>query len=229
MSSRFSKLVVLVALLLSNFAARAGEVIDAIVATVNGHIILRSDWEDAIRYEAFLSLRPLDRVTAEDRKSALDRLIDQELLREQLSHSAAAHIPRPDLAQRVAEVRDRYRDAATEDGWRSVLARYALTETGLEGYLEMQMDLMRQVDTRFRPNVNVDSRSIESYYNQELLPQLRQAGTSDVPLAEVTSTIKEVLTERRMNEMLMAWLQTLRAGSEIHSDTRFPQPLEQRR
>jgi hypothetical protein len=229
MSSRFSKLVVLVAVLLFNFAARAGELIDAIVATVNGHIILRSDWEDAIRYEALLSVRPLDRLTAEDRKSALDRLIDQELLREQLSLSASAHIPQPDLAERVAEARKRYPGAETEEGWRSVLARYALTEKGLEGYLEMEMNLMRQVDTRLRPNVNVDSRSIESYYNQELLPQLRQAGTRDVPLAEVTSRIREVLTQRRMNEMLIAWLQNLRAGSEIHSDTPFPQPLEQRR
>jgi SurA N-terminal domain len=229
MSSRFSKLVVLLALLLCHFAARAGEVIDAIVATVNGHIILRSDWEDALRYEAFLSRRPLERLTAEDPKSALDRLIDQELLREQLSISASAHIPRQDLAQRIAEIRRRYPGAETEAGWRSLLARYALTEQGLEGYLEMQMNLMREVDTRFRPNVNVDSRSIESYYNQEFLPQLRRAGTSDVPLAEVRSRIKEVLTERKMNEMLMAWLQNLRAGSEIHSDTPFPQPPEQRR
>ena len=54
-----------------------GEVIDRIVATVNGHIILLSDWEDSLRYEAFSSGRPLDRMTADDRKSALDHLIDQ--------------------------------------------------------------------------------------------------------------------------------------------------------
>ena len=38
--------VLLNALVLS--AARAGEVIDRIVATVNGHIILQSDWNDAL-------------------------------------------------------------------------------------------------------------------------------------------------------------------------------------
>ena len=43
-----------------HFPAAAAEVIDRIVATVNGHIILQSDWEDALRYEAFSSGRPLD-------------------------------------------------------------------------------------------------------------------------------------------------------------------------
>ncbi len=44
---------------------------------------------------------------------------------------------------------------------------------------------MRLVDSRLRPAVNVDSKSIESYYQQELLPQLRQSGGQNVPLAEV--------------------------------------------
>lgn len=75
-----------VALLLvaSGFPASAGDIIDRIVATVNRSIILQSDWEDAVRYEAFIGGRPLDHVTNEDRKAALDRLIDQELLREQV-------------------------------------------------------------------------------------------------------------------------------------------------
>ena len=42
--------------------ASAAEVIDRIVATVNGHIILLSDWEDSLRYEAFSGGRPLDRI-----------------------------------------------------------------------------------------------------------------------------------------------------------------------
>ncbi len=37
-------------------AARA-EVIDRIVATVNGHVILQSDWDDALRYGEVLTQR----------------------------------------------------------------------------------------------------------------------------------------------------------------------------
>jgi hypothetical protein len=77
---------------------------------------------------------------------------------------------------------------------------------------------MRLVDTRLRPNVSVDSKSIESYYNQQLLPQLRQSGEKDVPLAEVTPKIKELLTQQQMNQLLMAWLQNLRSSSEIRRE-----------
>jgi hypothetical protein len=38
---------------------RPAEVIDRIVATVNGHIILQSDWDEALCYEALLNGRPL--------------------------------------------------------------------------------------------------------------------------------------------------------------------------
>jgi hypothetical protein len=74
------------------------------------------------------------------------------------------------------------------------------------------------VDARLRPAVTIDSKSIESYYNQELLPQLRKSGGEQVPLAEVTPKIKELLTQKKMDELLTAWLQNLRAGSEIHAE-----------
>src|SRR5690349_1227649 len=71
-------------LVLSMPLLRAGEVLDRLVATVNGHALLQSDWDDEIRYECLMSGRPLRDVTAEERKATLDRLIDQELLREQM-------------------------------------------------------------------------------------------------------------------------------------------------
>ena len=50
------------------------------------------------------------------------------------------------------------------------------------------------------------------------MPQLRQSGAQDVPLADVTLQIKELLTEQKVNQLLTAWLQNLRAGSEIHTE-----------
>ena len=91
--------------------------IDRIVATVNGHIILQSDWEDALRYEAFSSGRPLDHLTADERKAALDHLIDQELLREQLRSPDSQHASPEEVAQRVAEIRKQYPKGETEPGW----------------------------------------------------------------------------------------------------------------
>ena len=206
-----------VAVLALGLVAQAGEIIDRVVATVNRHIILLSDWEDAIRYEAFVGGRPLDHVTAEDRKAALDRLIDQELLREQVRAFDSLRASPEEVAKRIEEIRKQYPGAETDPGWRAALAGYGLTDDGLKLRVGEQIELMRLVEARLRPTITIDSNSIESYYNQELLPQLRQSGAQDVPLAEATPQIKELLTQQKVNQLLTGWLQDLRAGSEIRN------------
>lgn len=212
-------IVVALAVLLPvmDMTARAGDILDRIVATVNGHIILQSDWEDAVRGEAFIAGRPVDQFTAGDRKAALDRLIDQELLREQIRASDFQQATEEEVTKRVQEIRKQYADAGADPGWQAVLTRYGLTEIELKERVALQLNLMRLVDARLRPSVNIDAKSIESYYNQELLPQLRQTGGKEVALTEVTPKIKELLTQQRVNELLTAWLQSLRAGSEIRT------------
>lgn len=196
---------------------RAANVLDRIVATVNGHIILQSDWEDEINYEALANGRSLSTLTMADRKAALDRLIDQELLREQIRNANLEHANAGDVGKRVWEIRERRADGRSEEAWRALLMRYSLTEAAVESRIQTALDLMRLVDARLRPTVNVDAKSIESYYHQELLPQLRQSGGQDVPLIEVTPKIKELLTQVKMNQLLAQWLQSLRAESEIHN------------
>src|SRR6202171_1928908 len=132
MERKFLTFVGTVVFLTTTFSVGSGEVIDRIVATVNGHIILLSDWEDSLRYKAFSSGRPLDLMTTDDRKSALDHLIDQELLREQLKDSDVLHSSPEDVAQRVVEIRKQYPEAETELGWRRLLDSHRLSEEYLK-------------------------------------------------------------------------------------------------
>jgi hypothetical protein len=219
MNKKSTTLAAILALFTIAMPARAGDVLDRIVATVNNHIILQSEWQDAVRYEAFVDGRSIDQVQAADRKAALDHLIDQELLREQMRSSGYRHASSEEVAKRIQEIRKQYGEAETEAGWQAALGRYRLTESELNQRVALQIDLLGLVDARLRPNIVIDSKSIESYYNQELLPQLRQSGAEQVPLAAVTPKIKELLTQQKMNQMLVAWLQDLRAGSEISTET----------
>src|SRR5215469_8876633 len=98
-------------------AASAGEMIDRIVATVNGHIILQSDWNDALCYEALLSARPVDQFTDQDRRAVLDRLIDQELLGEQMKSNLFQHASEEEAAKQVADARKLYPEASSTQGW----------------------------------------------------------------------------------------------------------------
>lgn len=197
--------------------AMAGQIIDGIVAKVNKTAILLSDWDEAIRYEAFVDGKPLNKLTDEDHKATLDRLIDQELLRQQLVNGIHVRAERVDA--KIAEIRKLYPGAETEAGWKAALQRYGLTEAQLKEHLKVQIAVLRMVDERLRPGVQVDSHSVETYYREKFLPELRQKGAQDVPLASVAPKIQEVLAQERVDELLTAWLRNLRAQSEIQMGT----------
>jgi peptidyl-prolyl cis-trans isomerase SurA len=196
-------------------ALYAGQVIDRIVAMVNGRIILQSDWDEALGYEALLNGRSLSQFTDDDRRAVLDRLIDQELLNEQTKSADSPHASEAEAQARVTEARKQYPEATTDEGWRALLAKYHLTEKDLVAHVQQQIDLMRLVDARLRPSIQIDSKSIEAYYRDKFVPQLRQSGANDVPLAEVSSKIRELLTEEKVGELLISWLQTLRSEGHV--------------
>ena len=208
--------LLLSALLLAPAHSASAEVIDRIVATVNGRVILQSDWDEALCYEALLTNRSLADFTDDDRRAALDRLIDQELLRAQMRSADFRHATDAEVAARISDARKQYPQAVTDDAWRSLLARYHITEKDVFAHVQRQIDVMRLVDARLRPAVQIDAKSIEAYYRDQFVPQLKQSGASDVPLAEVSAKIRELLTQEKVSEMLISWLQTLRSEGQVH-------------
>jgi peptidyl-prolyl cis-trans isomerase SurA len=203
----------------------AADVIDRIVATVNGHIILQSDWDDAIAYEAFINGKPLQQSSAEDRKAVLDRLVDQELLRQQIP----ANDPQYELDQqtvnaRLEEVRKQTSDVDSDQSWHALLARYNLSEDTLKSHVVMQLRILRLIDERLTSTVQVDDKNIEDYYNQTFIPQLRQKGAKEPPLVEVTPKIRELLTQQKLNDALKEWLQNLHDSSVIVLKTEGSSP-----
>ena len=194
----------------------ASEVIDRIVATVNGRVILQSDLDEALCYEALLGNRSLAQFSDDDRRAVLDRLIDQELLREQMKSADFRHATDAEVSARIADARKQYPQAASDDSWRSLLARYHVTEKDMFAHVQQQIDVLRLVDARLRPAVQIDAKSIEAYYRDQFVPRLKQSGASEVPLAEVSAKIRELLTQEKVSEMLVSWLQTLRSEGQVH-------------
>jgi len=192
------------------------QVIDRIIATVNGHVILQSDWDESLCYEALLTNRNLGQFTDDDRRAVLDRLVDQELLREQMKSADFPHATDAEVAAHIADARKQYPQAASDEIWRSLLARYYLTEKDLFAHVRQQIDVMRLIDARLRPTVQIDSKSIEAYYRDQFVPKLKQAGASEIPLAEVSAKIREVLTQEKVSELLVSWLQNLRSEGQVH-------------
>ena len=165
-------LLFIFSIVLSLPVARAADVIDRIVATVNGHIILQSDLDEALCYEALLSGRSVAQFSDDDRRAALDRLIDQELLGEQMKSASFQHASEAEAENQIAEARKLYPQAATAEGWQALLARFDLTEKALIAHVEQQIDLMQLVDARLRPAVQIDDLN-DPYWTKLLVAQRR--------------------------------------------------------
>lgn len=194
------------------FAAAA--VVDRIVATVNGHVILQSELDEEIAYESVLSGRPPSAFTEAERKAALDRLIDQELLAEQMTTSSFEPASEQEAAAKVAEARSQ-NEKAGASAWDAILTGFHLTEKDLVEHVRGQMDLVRLVDTRLRPAVQIDANSVEAYYREKFVPQLQRAGSAEAALDEVSDKIRDLLTEQKVNELLVSWLHTLRSEGAV--------------
>ncbi|HKN34154.1 MAG TPA: SurA N-terminal domain-containing protein [Terriglobales bacterium] len=204
-------------ILVTTACAHAGNIIDRIVATVNGHILLQSDWDEAVSYEALVNARALGPIAVEDRKAALDRLIDQELIRQQVHPTDFQQPSVADIDRRVDEIRKQHPEAVDEITWKAALQLYGLSESELRDKVESELEQMRMVDAHLRPSVQVDTPSVQAYYRDKLLPELRASGAKEVPLVDVAPKIKELLAQQRMNDLLITWLRSLRAESSIRT------------
>ena len=193
----------------------AGDLVDRIVARVNHRVILESEVEDALRYQAMVAGRDPSRFSPEDRKKAIDRLVDQALIEEQIDRATFVHASKQDIERQVMDMRQQLPGAADDPAWRALLARYGLTQQDVNDLVGEQVDIFRYVDGRFRPNIHIDKRSIETYYNDQFLPQLRKSGGRVVPLEQVSVKIEEILVQQRINELMELWLRNLRLQEEV--------------
>lgn len=201
----------------------AAQVVDRLVATVNSQPILQSDWDVAMRCEAFLDQKPLQ-FTPEAARGALERLIDQELLRQQIRTFQLKPVGEDELHRRMQEIRKQIPGASDDAGWQSRLARYGLTQSELDERITDELEILRFIDVRLRPTVHVNRRSIEDYYREKLLPQLHEKGAKEVPLVEVSTQIEQILEQQLMDTLLADLLRDLRQQSDIRIQPSVPPP-----
>jgi parvulin-like peptidyl-prolyl isomerase len=200
----------------------AAEVIDGIVATVNRQPILRSDWDDAVRFEAFMQQKRLSQVSEADRVLALRHLIDRQLLEAQMVDTNYMQPSQDDLQRDIEKIREQVPNGKDDAAWAKLLGSYGLTEASVKENLRVQFQTMNFIEVRLRPNVHIPEEDVEAYYRDQLIPDLQKNGGSTVALTDVAPRIRELLTQQRMDEMLDVWLHNLRQQAEIQSKVSIP-------
>lgn len=202
----------LLLLLAGSVQSSATEVLDRIVATVNGHTLLQSDLDDEVGYECFMSGRETSDFSTNDRKGALNRLVDQELLKEQMHSSDFKPASADDVGKQMEALKADYAHEHSGQSWDSSLASYRIDEALVREHVALELNQLRLVESRLRPSIQVDSAAVEQYYRQQLVPKL---SGKQISLSEAAPKIREILVEERLNESLETWLDSLRSQAQI--------------
>lgn len=207
-----------------------GEIVDRIVAVMDGGLSGESStagqiitWSAAYEEACYLALQsgaepphwPATQSAASDEiRGVVSRLIDQNLLLQALNRSPFAPSSETDVRSRTQGIAKRFPDPQS---FRDALARYHLTEAALSRRLERESLIMAFVDSTLRPDVNISSDEIESYYQRTLVPELRLRGQAGEipPVEEFRDRIQEILVQQEMDRRLEQWLGQLRRNARI--------------
>ena len=214
-------------LFLCGSRVHAGEVLDGILATVNGHVILQSDVDEELRYENLMSGHEQQGTNDDDRKKILDRLVDRELLTEQVSTTEFAPTTADEIEKQLEQVKSDYTQNI-KTSWTAAIASHGFTETEIRDRIALELNQWKLIDARLRPSVQIDQTAIEDYYNRQFLPELRRSGAQPISLQEGAPKIRELLTQQKINEALASWLETLRSQAQVRIFISNPPQPDQR-
>lgn len=183
------------------FLARA-EVIDRIVITVGKQVITESQITEELRVTAFLNHAALD-LTLPERKKAGARLIEQALVRREMELNRYPDPSPADVNTSFEALRAMY---PSDQEYQKELRDYGITEESLKRHLLWQLTLLRFVDFRFRPGIQLLDTDVQAYY-QEQRSQWQQKGVQPIPsLDEARDQIEEILTQQRIDQSLDRWM-----------------------
>lgn len=186
--------------------APAQQVVDRIVATVEGDIITLSEVREL---GAFNRLTGQAQLTDEQ---LLERLINQWIV---TTEAAAARFPATPPAQIEGAYQQFIAEFASPEAYRARLRGLALDDAAVRRQIERQLFLARYLDQKYRFLVRVEEAAIETYYRQTLVPQLATRGEKAPGIEAVRPQVIEVLTQQEITRMAERWLEESRARLRI--------------
>lgn len=210
--SRSTSALRVACLLLSASCLLFPEIIDRIAISAGNQVITEGQVEEEIRLTAFLNHEKPDFSVAE-RKKAAARLIEQALIKRDMDLS---RYPLPAPSEAEVSLREVKLTYAPESLYQQKLREYGITEDSLQRRLLWQLMLLRFIDYRFRPAIQIPDEDVKTYYEQQLA-KWKQQGVQSIPtLEESRANIEEILTQQRIDQALDAWIAETRKQVRIN-------------
>jgi peptidyl-prolyl cis-trans isomerase SurA len=199
-----------------------GTTIDAVVAVVNGDVILESDVDEERRFE---QIQPYRRIAAEFmREHAIQRLVDRTLIVQQAQlepedaiSDTALDAQLVTLRKDIPECKDY--QCETDAGWQRFLADRGFTVEEFRERWRQRMILLRFIEIRFRNGIRISNDDIKAYYEKTMLPEYAKQKVTPPKLETISNRIEEVLLQQQVSALLQDWLKSLRAQGSVRMIT----------
>ena len=191
-----------------------GEVLDRVAVSIGTRVITESEVLEQIRVRAFLEGIPA-KYDEDAKRDAADKLIQQTLIRREMETARYAAAD-PALAEQLLASfkKDRF---AEEGSYQKALAEAKLTEGDVRAAFGWQLTVLRFVEFRFRPGIQIPREEIEEYYTTRFAPEWkRRTPQVEAPSVEqAEQTIETILAQERIDNALDRWLSQTRTQVNI--------------
>jgi hypothetical protein len=173
------------------------EIVDRIVARVENDIILLSDIRALSRYQQFIDGK------SETDGQILDRLIDQWIVR---TEADVSHFPHPSDTEIDRGLERLRKSFASAEEYEVRKKQSGLSDEEIREMVAAQLYLSNYLDSRFRPGVQIDPKTIDDFYQKSVAPRAKARGQEPPPLDEARDFIQEALVQRGINDQADQWL-----------------------
>ncbi len=194
-------------------------VLDHVIAVINGSVILQSDVNEEMGYAI---LQPFSINGARNTpQRALQRLIDRDLILQQMETGLPVTPPAPEAVQeQITQLRGFIPECSqyhckTDAGWQAFLKAKGLTQEEVEKHWAQRMLILSFIQSRFGAGVRVTPPEVAEYYSKRLVPQYHDKPVKPPPLSAVSTRIQEILLQQRVSSLLLEWLQSLKSEGSV--------------
>ena len=187
------------------------EIVDRIAATIGSEVIAESQVELQIRIAAFIDGMEPD-YSPEHKRKVLDSLIDQVLIRREIEFTRFPK-PEPDqVAPLLKQVKARF---AGEDDWREGLNKSGIAEAQLEAQLTWQVTMLRFIEYRFQPSVQVTNSELRQEYRRQTAAWREKNKTEPPPMEQMQPELEKIVRQRLVDSAMDSWLGQVRTQNMI--------------
>jgi hypothetical protein len=182
------------------------DVIDRVLAVVDGHLITLSD----VRVAAELRLVAADGAASDLTEAVLSRLIDRRLVLEEVDRYAP---PEPDAAAVASRVAVVERQSGSPSGMAARLGSLGVDAEWLKQWVRDDLRIEAYIEQRFAGSMEATDEEIENYF-REHAGEFMQGG-QPIAAPEARQLARERVMAVRRRALNEEWLNGLRKRAEI--------------